>query len=619
MAPEQFLSGATDARTDQFSFCVALHEGLYGERPFPSGSLGELADAVVSGRVREPAAKTRPPSFLRRILLRGLSADPAARYPSMRELLEELRRDPARRRRTVLLGAVVGAVVLAGGVGMQRLATRSQRMCGAAADKLAGIWELGDDGARRTAVHRAFLATGRGFAEQTWGRVSPLLDDYSRRWTASYTDSCEATHVRGDQSAEVLDLRTTCLEGSRGALRALTDLLERADGKVLVEAVNAAQALPALDRCSDVAALRAVVPPPDAAARARVAVLSTRLAQIRALRDTGQWVLALDQVRAMTDEARAVGYEPLLAEVLATRGWLEDEAGDPATSVKTMSEVVWMALAAHRDDVAVEAASELMAVNGYQLSRLEDGRRWEGPADALLRRLGPGHDRMAGWVHQDRGTVAERAGDYQTAKREYEAALSFKQRALPPTHPDIGRTYYSLADVEILLGDGRAALRAADQAVTIYRAAYGSDSPLTWTPLDSRGEALNLLGRYGEAERDLRASLDKAEGLYGKEHAWTAFALSDLGVALLGQGKVGEAVPVLTQALGIRERLEPNQESIAETRFALARALWQAASDRPRALALARTARELYRNLHAHDRQVAAIDAWLAERQSTGG
>jgi len=619
MAPEQFLSRATDARTDQFSFCVALHEALFGERPFPSGSLGELADAVVAGRVRELPAKARVPSFLRRLLLRGLAADPAARYPAMRELLDALRRDPARRRRTVLVGALLAAVVVAGGAGMQRLATRSQRMCGAAADKLAGIWELGGDGARRAAVRRAFLATGRGFAEQTWGRVAPLLDDYSRRWTALYTDSCEATHVRGDQSAEVLDLRTTCLEGPRGALRALTDLFIRADGKVLVEAVNAAQALPPLDRCSDVAALRAVVPPPDAAARARVAALSTRLARIKALRDTGQWALALDQLRAMTEEARAVGYEPLLAEVLATRGWLEDEAGDPATSVKTMSEVVWMALAAHRDDLAVEAAAQLMAVNGYQLSRLEDGRRWEGPVEALLRRLGPGHDRLAGWVHQARGTVAERAGDYQTAKREYEAALSFKQGALPPTHPDIGRTYYSLANVEILQDDGRDALQAADQAVAIYRAAYGSDSPLIWAPLDSRGEALNSLGRYGEAERDLRASLDKAEGLYGKGHAWTAFALNDLGVALLGQGKLHEAVPVLTQALGIRERLEPNQESIAETRFALARALWPVAGDRPRALGLARTARELYRTLHGHDRQSAAIDAWLAERQGTSG
>ncbi|MDB4982835.1 MAG: serine/threonine kinase family protein, partial [Myxococcales bacterium] len=38
MAPEQFLGTATDARTDQFSFCVALYEAVYGDRPFGGNS-----------------------------------------------------------------------------------------------------------------------------------------------------------------------------------------------------------------------------------------------------------------------------------------------------------------------------------------------------------------------------------------------------------------------------------------------------------------------------------------------------------------------------------------------------------------------------------------------------
>ena len=71
MAPEQFLAQATDARTDQFGFCTALYEALYGERPFPSDSLSMLVSAVVAGRVRAPTEKARVPTFLRRILLRG--------------------------------------------------------------------------------------------------------------------------------------------------------------------------------------------------------------------------------------------------------------------------------------------------------------------------------------------------------------------------------------------------------------------------------------------------------------------------------------------------------------------------------------------------------------------
>ena len=41
--------------------------------------------------------------------------------------------------------------------------------------------------------------------------VTKLLDDYAAKWAGLYRDACEATHVRGEQSEEVLDLRMGCL------------------------------------------------------------------------------------------------------------------------------------------------------------------------------------------------------------------------------------------------------------------------------------------------------------------------------------------------------------------------------------------------------------------------
>ena len=72
MAPEQFTGGNVDPRTDQFTFCVALYEALYGERPFDGSTFEELGDNVCEGRVKPPPAGTRSRGALRAIVLRGL-------------------------------------------------------------------------------------------------------------------------------------------------------------------------------------------------------------------------------------------------------------------------------------------------------------------------------------------------------------------------------------------------------------------------------------------------------------------------------------------------------------------------------------------------------------------
>jgi serine/threonine protein kinase len=99
MAPEQFRGNPTDARTDQFAFCVALYEALYGERPFPGNTLSALTTNVVNGRIREPPANTKVPVWVRKILLRGLRVNADERWRSMSDLLEALGKNPAVARR----------------------------------------------------------------------------------------------------------------------------------------------------------------------------------------------------------------------------------------------------------------------------------------------------------------------------------------------------------------------------------------------------------------------------------------------------------------------------------------------------------------------------------------
>src|SRR6185437_2871817 len=86
MAPEQYGDVPPDPRSDQFSFCATIFEALYGRRCFEGESIEAVRDATLAGRISAvDRGASRAPGRVRRAILRGLSLDPAARFPSMAE------------------------------------------------------------------------------------------------------------------------------------------------------------------------------------------------------------------------------------------------------------------------------------------------------------------------------------------------------------------------------------------------------------------------------------------------------------------------------------------------------------------------------------------------------
>ncbi len=116
MSLEQFESSEPDPRSDQFGFCVALYEALYGERPFAGATLSALILALQEGRIKPAPENVRVPNWLRQVISRGLSRDPTARFPTMDDLLGALRADPTRRRWVlgITLSLVASVVVWLG-------------------------------------------------------------------------------------------------------------------------------------------------------------------------------------------------------------------------------------------------------------------------------------------------------------------------------------------------------------------------------------------------------------------------------------------------------------------------------------------------------------------------
>lgn len=95
MSPEQVRGEQADAKSDQFSFCAALYEAIYGVQPFEGTTLEDYAKSVRRG-TPSPRKRTlhgyEVPLVIHDALLRGLSIDPAGRFPSLQELIDALQK-----------------------------------------------------------------------------------------------------------------------------------------------------------------------------------------------------------------------------------------------------------------------------------------------------------------------------------------------------------------------------------------------------------------------------------------------------------------------------------------------------------------------------------------------
>jgi len=87
MAPEQVQGQTMDARTDTYAAAVVLWEALAGRRLISARNEAEVLHAVLSGGFPPPSSvNPHVPQGIDAVVMRGLQQDPAARYPTAREM-----------------------------------------------------------------------------------------------------------------------------------------------------------------------------------------------------------------------------------------------------------------------------------------------------------------------------------------------------------------------------------------------------------------------------------------------------------------------------------------------------------------------------------------------------
>ncbi|MBL8945640.1 MAG: serine/threonine protein kinase [Myxococcales bacterium] len=583
MAPEQHAAGEAGPAADQFAFCVALVEALWGERPYRVEARRMLA-AKRAGP-RPPSTTRRVPAHLWPIVARGLAPDPAARFPSMAALCDALARDPERARRRWRRAAMLALA----GAGALVFAVTRPGPCDDAERALDGVW----DRPRRAALADAFAGSPHPWAQQAWTHASARLDDWSGQWLAMHRQTCEL----GRTADPLLDRRHACLQARRRGLVAVTEALDGAPASTVEHTFELLGQLRPVAPCGDPVALASAIElPDDPEVRARVEDVRAELARGRAMIDAGRYRDAIVLGEGLVVEARALEHPPLIAEALTFAGTAHQRVGEEPQARAVLEEAVWLALELGHDEAASEAAIALLWNAGRQAVTIDEALRWGELARAELARrpdapridlvqlehgIGAAQNTAARYddalhayaralaivgddpnlvvvegtihasiakLHQDRGQVAR-------ARAELEPTIARLEPILGHDHPHLSRMRGLLAMIFDAAGEYERAVEMFTAVVEGLRLAMGDDAPRVAYARINLAVALDHAGRDDEALAMTERALASLEA--GGDSLGTATAIGNLGLDYFERGIHDAAEQKFERALAMIGRLYP--------------------------------------------------------------
>jgi tetratricopeptide (TPR) repeat protein len=553
MPLEQLWGQALDAKSDQFSFCVSLFEALHRRRPFGGESMDALVMAMLEGVIDWPPGAAQAPARLRKLLERGLRAKPSGRWPAMGDVLRELelllRRGNRRRRRWWYVGS--GLAIAAVGAWW----TMREPTCLDSHLELDDAW--GPEQRARV------VAAIEGSSVPVPTEVRPRLDAYAARWIALRGAACTAER---DElvDADTARLRRQCLAEARDALGDVAARLRDGDDRMLAAAASWSEGLPDLSRCEDVTrfvTLRPLPDDPETAERVRALRHLHALVQVENVQGNGE--RALELLEEGIAEAEALGYAPLVAELVLVRGNLAVERGSYDAAEHDLERAYALAMEHDHLHVALDAAISLTYVVGDLRERHDVGFKWGLTADALARQPWSDPRRLAS-VMETMGNVLYEQGRLASALEHYEQALEIRDRI----EPDGAAQPYTLANIGLVLheqGRYEEALPVLHEVLARRQAELDPQHVAVAVSLISLATTLRRLGRHTEALAHLQQALEIRELRLGPDSPGVVIVLNELGRAWLDVGELPQALDAHQRALAYGTKmLGPSHSHVAE-------------------------------------------------------
>lgn len=547
MAPELFEGRPASERSDQFGYCIAFWEALFGVHP-------ALDPPAL------PPSGRQVPRWLRSIVRRGLEPDPSRRWEDMKALLCALEGGQARtrrRRRWTWIGvATAAAATLTLGRRVEQ--HHREQVCDRSGDVVEQFWNP---------KIRADVVTGLGavdvpHAGTTADAVAQMLATRAERWARARADACVAHDVEQRWSEDRLERARWCLDDVRFEFRAQTLRLTEADRRTANRAFGVVSRLRPLGDCLDPMVLdHQPAVPHDR--RGAVADVRERLAAAAARLGAGAHDEEVAWARDLVGDAEAAGWAPLSAKTRVLEASFLRESSRYDEAIEAAQAAYFQAVRIPAWDVAADAAIVLVAI-AANLGRRELGQMWHRHARVAL---GHGHgtvDLRTQVLLNNLGILYTATGEYDEARTTLEQALRRATDAFGEDHPEVSTSLLNLATVEYETGHYERARELLERAVRIRERALGPDHLEVSIALANLATILSETGHADEAREVLERVLAVQEANLGPDHPRVSQVLNNLAISYSRSGDLDRAMELHERALSIRERrLGPDHPQVA--------------------------------------------------------
>jgi serine/threonine protein kinase len=494
MAPEQHLAEPTDARTDQFSFCVALFEALAGTRPYKGEKYADLKALVTEGTVPTLPESVVVSGKLRSALATGMAKERNKRHGSLDELLLFLE-PPARRGQTLPFVALIAASLVAVFVfGLN--ASKERPVCEPDPSRLDGIWDQDVRGKMRT----AFALTQVDGSDAVFEKFESIADRYGDELVAMRVDICEAERGPRAASDKIILKRMTCLLSRRQKFLHLTTSFSNANRSGVNRVVEAASELPAVIDCADPDALESDVSLPPADQKEEVQALRITLSEASSEAEAGHVKDAIQKGLTVRDRARELNYKPLLAEVYVELGDLYRQEARMNDAEEAFEDSILAAEESGYTEFRARGLVGLTKVLASGSSRFDEARRNARRAKAAVERWGDAPllrieiERALAHAQMEEGKIKE-------ALELLVLALDWYRNHKDAKPVRIGMLQENIAT--LLLEEGRydEAHEIARDSYNTVRTELADGNPKIYKCLATLTNALRMRGDYDEARR----------------------------------------------------------------------------------------------------------------------